>query len=149
MSKKEITLKIIPCNIKFYSSLGHVPCLLPSWFNPRKVTFSKSNNLGFDGSYALTKAKDVIIVPTPGHTHGHQSVILRTNEQSLFFAGDTTFTQKQLLETKVAGICSYKKAARETIKQIQSFGKNNSMIYLPSHDSESAKRLKNLEIFRT
>ncbi|NRB53997.1 MAG: N-acyl homoserine lactonase family protein [Saprospiraceae bacterium] len=129
------------------TSPGHVPCLLPSWFAPRTVTFSTKDNLGFDGSYALTQAKDVMIVPTPGHTYGHQSVILQTNEQAVFFAGDTTFTQKQLLKTKVAGICVDKKAARKTIQQIQSFGKNNSMIYLPSHDLESVKRLKNLEVY--
>ncbi|MEO0686316.1 MAG: N-acyl homoserine lactonase family protein, partial [Cyanobacteria bacterium J06649_11] len=81
------------------------------------------------------------IVPTPGHTYGHQSVILRTNDHSVFFAGDATFTQQQLLDTKVAGICADKKAARVTIKQIQDFGKNHAMIYLPSHDPASAKRL--------
>jgi len=128
-------------------SPGHVPCLLPSWFSPRQVTFTKPENTGFNGSFALTQAKDVLIVPTPGHTYGHQSVILRTNEQHVFFAGDTTFTQEQLLEKKVAGICADKKAARKTIEKIQAFGKMHPTIYLPSHDPESAKRLKNLEIF--
>ncbi len=127
---------------------GHVPCLLPNWFRPREVTYSNYNNLGFDGSYALTKAKDVMIVPTPGHTHGHQSVILQTNEASVFFAGDTTFTQEQLLKDQVAGICSDKKAASKTITQIQEFGKNYPMIYLPSHDLESALRLKNMDMFK-
>ncbi|MEM9823688.1 MAG: N-acyl homoserine lactonase family protein [Bacteroidota bacterium] len=139
---------VVAKNEYLLSSPGHVPCLLPSWFHPRVVNFSPKNNLGFDGAYALTQAKDVWIVPTPGHTHGHQSVILRTNEQSLFFAGDATFTQRQLLETKVAGICANKKVARKTIQQIQSFGKNHPMVYLPSHDLESAKRLKHLEVFR-
>ncbi|MEM6805361.1 MAG: N-acyl homoserine lactonase family protein [Bacteroidota bacterium] len=132
-----------------YTSPGHVPCLLPSWFAPRQISFSSSNHLGFDGSYALTKAKDVLLVPTSGHTFGHQSVILQTEEQSVFFAGDATFDQKQLLENKVAGICADKRAARKTIAQIQSFGKNHSMIYLPSHDTQSGKRLKNLETFRS
>ncbi len=140
---------VVAKNEYLINSPGHVPCLLPLWFAPRQVTFSPANNLGFNGSYALTQAKDVIIVPTPGHTYGHQSVILRTNEQSIFFAGDTTFNQKQLYKTKVAGICADKKAARKTIQQIQSFGKHHPMIYLPSHDVESAKRLRNLEVFNS
>jgi len=130
-----------------YAPPGHVPCLLPSWFSPRQVSYTQSNNLGFDGTYSLTQANDVLIVPTPGHTHGHQSVILQTSEYSFFFAGDATFNQQQLLETKVAGICADKRAARKTIKQIQSFGQHHSMIYLPSHDLESANRLKQLDVF--
>ncbi|MEM7658531.1 MAG: N-acyl homoserine lactonase family protein [Bacteroidota bacterium] len=129
------------------SSPGHVPCLLPAWFQPREVSFATSDVAGLDGSFALTKAKDVLIVPTPGHTYGHQSVILRGEKINLFFAGDATFTQTQLLQKKVAGICADKQAARKTIESIRAFGAESPMVFLPSHDPESAKRLKNLEVF--
>ena len=38
----------------------------------------------FDQSLPLTAAGDVIIVPTPGHTVGHVSVIVRLAEVTYF-----------------------------------------------------------------
>ncbi|MEL7221512.1 MAG: MBL fold metallo-hydrolase, partial [Bacteroidota bacterium] len=98
-------------------------------------------------SYSLTQSKDVLLVPTPGHTHGHQSVILRVGQYNIVFAGDASFTQAQIMRKKVAGICADKKVARKTIEKIQCFAQEHPMIYLPSHDLESTKRLLNLEVY--
>jgi len=120
---------------------GNVPCLLPSWFAPRTIDYETISLAGFDKGYYLTQAKDVVLLPTPGHTYGHQSVLFLNNDRHVLFAGDVTFDQEQLLKDKVAGISADKKAARDTLKRIRTLGADAPLIYLPSHDPESATRL--------
>lgn len=129
------------------NSPGHVRCLLPSWFKPRLISYSKSKLAGFSQSYNLTQHKDVVLIPTPGHTHGHQSVVLKTDQYNIVFAGDASFTQDQIMHKKVAGICADKKSARRTIDNFRIFGREHAMIYLPSHDLQSRDRLLNLEVY--
>ncbi|CCH53714.1 hypothetical protein BN8_02830 [Fibrisoma limi BUZ 3] len=124
---------------------GSVPCTFPRWFNPRKIDFSQSNK-HFDGAYPLTSDGRVIIVPTHGHSHGHQSVIFRGSTVDFFFAGDTTFTEQQLLDRQVAGICVDKAAARRTLDAIRSYCQERPTVYLPTHDARSAERLRNRQV---
>ena len=98
--------------------VGNVPCLLPSWFSPRLVEYTETTMPGFASAYFLTQAGDVAIVPTPGHTHGHQSVLLMNDESHVLFAGDTSFDQQQLLSDQVAGISADKKLTRDTYRRI-------------------------------
>lgn len=120
---------------------GNVPCLLPTWFAPRTIDYQAISLAGFDNGFYLTQAKDIVLLPTPGHTYGHQSVLFLNNESPVLFAGDATFDQEQLLKDKVAGISADKKAARDTLKRIRTLGSDTPLIYLPSHDPYSATRL--------
>lgn len=127
--------------IEKHKPTGNVPCLLPSWFAPRTVDYTSVSLAGFDRGFYLTEAKDVLILPTPGHTHGHQSVLLLNNEMHVLFAGDVSFDQEQLVEDRVAGISADKKAARDTLQRVRELSSDAPLIYLPSHDAYSGKRL--------
>lgn len=120
---------------------GNVPCLMPSWFSPRVINYESVSLPGFDQGFYLTQAKDIVVLPTPGHTHGHQSVLFLNNEINVLFAGDATFDQDQLMQNKVAGISADKKAARNSLQQIRTLGSDAPLIYLPSHDPRSGQRL--------
>lgn len=61
----------------------------------------------------------------------------------VLFAGDTTFTEKQLQRGQVAGICVDKPAAHRTLDAIRRYCRQRPTIYLPTHDSLAAERLKN------
>ena len=52
------------------------------------ATFGRTLDLFGDGS--------VRVLPTPGHTHGHISVILRTSSLEILVAGDATYTRHTL-----------------------------------------------------
>jgi glyoxylase-like metal-dependent hydrolase (beta-lactamase superfamily II) len=53
----------------------------------------------FPASYPLTEAGDVLLVPTPGHTHGHLSVIVdQPGQPRLVLAGDASYRQDLMLE---------------------------------------------------
>ena len=63
---------------------GYLPHRWPRWFNPRLVDFTSEAVGPFPSSFALTKANDVILLPTEGHTNGHLSVLVREERLSSF-----------------------------------------------------------------
>jgi len=112
----------------------------PAWFRPHLVDYFDDAGSTFEDGFVLTKAKDVIIVPTPGHTFGHQSVIFKTPDINLFFGGDACFNYDQLPSSTVRGINADSNASRRTLLKIHEFCKENPTIYLPSHDQKSVNR---------
>jgi glyoxylase-like metal-dependent hydrolase (beta-lactamase superfamily II) len=121
---------------------GYLPQHWPSWFAPRVIDFAPQPFGPFPGSYPLTRAGDVHLVPTPGHTSGHYSVIVQEDEHALFFAGDTSYTQQLLLEHAVDGVTRDVARYQETTEQIRAYLQSVPTIYLPSHDPEAVHRLE-------
>jgi len=95
----------------------------------------------FDQSMPLTQRGDVLIVPTPGHTPHHISVVV-TGALSFFLAGDTSYNQELLIERKVDGVSPDEDVSRATMERILQLAKERPLVYLPSHDSSSAERLR-------
>jgi N-acyl homoserine lactone hydrolase len=120
---------------------GYLPQHWPTWFAPHLIDFAPQPFGPFPGSYALTRAGDVHLVPTPGHTSGHYSVIMQEDEHALFFAGDTSYSQHLLLEQAVDGVTRDVALYRQTSQQIRTYLQSVPTIYLPSHDPEAAHRL--------
>ena len=56
---------------------GYLPHRWPNWFAPKSIKFEPKAVGPFDESYTVTEAGDVVIVPTPGHTPNHVSVIVK------------------------------------------------------------------------
>ncbi|MDX1995319.1 MAG: N-acyl homoserine lactonase family protein [bacterium] len=127
------------------SALGTLYCRYPDWLNPTRVEFTPGHLPGhlphFPRTKSLTRAGDVLIVPTPGHTEGHQSVVLLDGDTTYFFAGDTSFTEAQLLAGKLGGIALKPREGRETMRQIRAYAGSRPTVYLPSHDPDSRRRL--------
>jgi glyoxylase-like metal-dependent hydrolase (beta-lactamase superfamily II) len=82
------------------------------------------------------------MIETPGHTHGHSSILLRTDQGYILFAGDVVYHQSQILKGKFAGANVNFKLAEETYMSILEFSKNNKLVFLPSHDIDAGKRLQ-------
>lgn len=122
-------------------SVGAVPCLWPDWFRPRFPNFQRYPHYGFDRTHRLTVAGDVLLVPTPGHSPGHQSLIVVDDDVDWFIAGDASFDAAQMQREEVAGICANVGAARNTLRTIKSHLRQRRSVYLPSHDPGSAARL--------
>lgn len=123
---------------------GGLPCLLPSWCHPRKIRFDSNTHPTFDFYHPITEDGSLFIVPTPGHTPGHMSVILHLGDQRIMFAGDTSFSQDQLLAGGVGAIHHDFATARETMFKIRSYANQHDLVYLPTHDPDSLRRLFNL-----
>ncbi|MEM7801566.1 MAG: N-acyl homoserine lactonase family protein [Chloroflexota bacterium] len=123
------------------ASTGALPYHYPEWLSPTLVSFDSDPIAAFPGSYPITRARDLFIVPTPGHSNGHQSVVLRDGDDHYFFAGDTSFDDVQLREIMTPGIVADPPLSRTTLDQIQTYCRSFDTVYLPSHDPNARERL--------
>jgi N-acyl homoserine lactone hydrolase len=123
------------------SRQGALPCRWAEHFKPTLVEYVPDAVGAFQTASPLTKTGDVWIVPTPGHSLGHQSVLLRTPEHDILFAGDTTFNESQLRTQTLAGICEDLTAAARSVSVIREQVQSFPTVYLPTHDPDSAQRL--------
>lgn len=117
---------------------GAVPVTWPQGFAPQKIEYASADH-AFGAAKALTSA--IQIVPTPGHSHGHQSVLVQAGDTTYMLAGDTSFDQGQLLRGGMAGIAIDFKTARQTRRKILEYARQSPLVYLPSHDPDVPQRL--------
>jgi glyoxylase-like metal-dependent hydrolase (beta-lactamase superfamily II) len=120
---------------------GYLSNHWPGWFTPTQLDFVPQPLEAFPKTFLLTEAGDVVLVPTPGHTAGHISVILREGPLSYFFAGDVSYTEQTMLDLVVDGVSLDRQTALKSLKRTRHFAKNRPTVYLPSHDPASAERL--------
>src|SRR5271165_700055 len=125
------------------STQGCLPNRWPEWFAPRSIVFEPKAIGAFDRSHNVTSDGTVVIVPTPGHTPGHVSVIVVYGDVSYFLAGDTTYTQQSLVEERVDGVSPSEAVSLRTMQTIVRYARNQPTVYLPTHDPESGDRLAN------
>lgn len=119
---------------------GYLPEQWPTGFTPENLSW-RAEPLGpFSMTVPLTRARDVLVVPTPGHTPHHVSVVV-LGDLSFFLAGDTSYTQAALLAGQVDGVSPDENQARDTLTRIQVLAQNRPLVYLPTHDPQSIKRL--------
>jgi len=121
---------------------GYLPNHWPDWFSPRLVDFDPQPVGAFPESFTLTRAGDVHLVPTPGHTGGHLSVIFEREAVSYFFAGDVSYIEQTMLDQMVDGVSLDNQIAQQTLQRTLNYARQTPTIYLPSHDPDSVERLK-------
>src|SRR5262249_5340819 len=112
----------------------------PSWFAPKLVDFG-TEKIGEFSVQTLTKAGDVSIIATPGHSPGHMSVIVQEDDKSIFLAGDTSYTESTMLAQAVDGVSPDETIAKTTLGRILRYTQHTPTVYLPAHDPDSAARL--------
>ena len=120
--------------------MGYLPHRWPKWWQPEFIRFDRRQVGPFDEAMPITNRGDVLIVPTPGHTPHHVSVLVQ-GEPSFFLAGDTSYSQDLLLAGRVDGVSPNQRIALETHGRILGLARERPLVYLPSHDREAAARL--------
>ena len=122
---------------------GYLPNRWPQWFAPRSIVFEPKALGPFDRSHHVTSDGTVVIVPTPGHTPGHVSVVVVDGDVNYFLAGDTTYTQQSLVDEQVDGVSPSEAVSLQTMRRIVRYARSQPTVYLPTHDPESGDRLAN------
>lgn len=120
---------------------GAVASLWPAGWAPTLVEHDGPAVGPFAASQPLTRAGDLHIVPTPGHSYGHQSVLLNDGERSYMFAGDLAFSEAQLLAQGLQGIAYDLDAARDTLARTLRYARETPTVFLPTHDPQSLEHL--------
>jgi len=82
-------------------------------------------------------AKGVKVISTPGHTAGHQSVIVELEDGNFVIASDAVFTEMNWKDDVLPGLVWDSKSYLESIRKLRSV--ENAFIYY-SHDMDFFKR---------
>jgi glyoxylase-like metal-dependent hydrolase (beta-lactamase superfamily II) len=97
----------------------------------------------FASSRSLTDDGRVIAVATPGHTPGHISILCIDDDgRHVLLAGDATDTLEQLRARRHDAVGPKPAVTVATIDRILAHAREHPTVYLPSHDPESAARLR-------
>jgi N-acyl homoserine lactone hydrolase len=121
--------------------------LLPAWFDPIRTQHRHQGPGTFRQSHALSERGDLFLVPTPGHTKGHSSVLLQTDDVDLLFAGDVVYSIDQL-ETGRFAAPNDVRSSRGSFDAIRAYARQRPLVVLPSHDPEAPRRLQERITFR-
>ncbi len=129
--------------------LGYLPKRWPQWFDPEPIAWQPVPYGRFSHSARLTGAGDVIAIPTPGHTPNHLSVVVRDGDAQIVLAGDASYLDSTMLAGAVDGISPDENVARRTLADIRALCAQHPSVYLPSHDPNSADRLRRRDTVTT
>jgi glyoxylase-like metal-dependent hydrolase (beta-lactamase superfamily II) len=98
-------------------------------------TFGRSYDLFGDGSVRL--------VYTPGHSRGHQSVILRLKGGEALLAGDAAYFLSTLENERRGLFLDDEHNWRRSLREVQLYRRENpNALIIPSHDGELFGRLE-------
>jgi N-acyl homoserine lactone hydrolase len=75
---------------------GYLPQHWPSAVSVRTVDFTGAAIGPFPGSHDLLGDRSLVLVPTPGHTRGHMSLLVRNAQRSYLLGGDTAMNVEEL-----------------------------------------------------
>ncbi|GAB4514585.1 MAG: N-acyl homoserine lactonase QqlR [Anaerolineae bacterium] len=127
---------------RFRSAHLGFPSKWPDWLRPTAIDFLPEPSGPFELTQPLTMAGDVRLVPTPGHTPGHLSVLVEDGDSVFFLGGDTSFDLTSLLLNWVDAPTFNATALRRTRERILDYARDTRLIYLTTHDPETATRLE-------
>ncbi len=132
---------------RFGSSAGCVPKQWSKSLTIRGIGYQPDHDQPFEQSYPLTKAGDLLAIPTIGHTLGHQSILLQKAGLTLLFAGDVSFTDVRLRHKIADGMTTNIRLLQRTQQQLLDFMAQTPTVYLPTHDPQAGYRLENRVVF--
>lgn len=109
-------------------------------FVPRVFDFDGPALCGFPGSWPVTRDGSVVALPTPGHSMGHTSFLVRRAGGDVLLAGDVTYDLPALESQQDQGFIADVEQHHLTLRRVLSLVETG-VAYLPSHDPESPTRL--------
>ena len=89
----------------------------------------------------LTARGDVFVVATPGHTAGHQSVVIDLGASRIVLAGDAAFDYDQVVQGTIPGIVEQRAATLATYNRLQRAAQEKPTLTLFTHDPANALKL--------
>jgi glyoxylase-like metal-dependent hydrolase (beta-lactamase superfamily II) len=114
----------------------------PEWLDPCWLAFDSGRWESFDATHSLTEDGAVRVVPTPGHTKGHVSVAIDRGDDVVVLVGDAAYSERAVLEGIIDGVAKDARAHRDSTARLRELGRRRPTIFLPAHDPESIRRLR-------
>jgi glyoxylase-like metal-dependent hydrolase (beta-lactamase superfamily II) len=113
---------------------------VPRGFVPRVFDFDGPPLLGFERSWPVTSDGSVVALPTPGHSPGHTSYLVRREDGDVLLAGDVTYDLPALESQRDQGFIADVERHHDTLHRVRSLV-CTGVAYLPSHDPCAPGRL--------
>jgi glyoxylase-like metal-dependent hydrolase (beta-lactamase superfamily II) len=108
-------------------------------FDWRALDYTKdpvASFAGFAQSFDLFGDGSVRLVSTPGHTAGHQSVILRTGTGEVLVLGDAAYTERELRGEATPLIMHDEHLHRRSLTDVRRYLEQTPQaVVIPGHDS--------------
>ena len=102
--------------------------------DPALAPFTESVDVMGDGS--------LVLLPTPGHTAGSVSLLVRRAARPpLLLAGDLTYGAEILQRGQLPGVGNRRRLAESSHKVLALAGQQPGLVVLPAHDPTAAHRL--------
>ena len=120
---------------------GAHPSCTPSRDRATLVSLTDGPVGPFDRSYELPDFPGVSLVPTPGHTANHCSVVVEGDGPTVLLAADACLSLDQLETRRVDGVATRGRAGRDSLERIDRWRREEDVIVLPSHDERGFDQL--------
>jgi N-acyl homoserine lactone hydrolase len=97
----------------------------------------------FGGCYDVMGDGSIVLVPTPGHTAGSLSMLVRTdNHPPLLLVGDLTYEVDLLMRDQLPGVCANKAQLQSSFANVRGLKTQlPDLVILASHDPLAASAL--------
>lgn len=120
---------------------GYLNGHYPAWLEPRRVEFDSDPWEVFGASVPLTRDGAVRLVPTPGHTKGHLSVVVEQPDHLVLLTGDAAYSERALSSGIVDGVAQDGRAHRRSTALLRELCGRRQVVVAPTHDPETQARL--------
>jgi glyoxylase-like metal-dependent hydrolase (beta-lactamase superfamily II) len=98
--------------------MGCLPQRWPIWFRPVLIAPDSGAEGPFPSIYPITKDGRIFMVPTPGHSKGHMSVVVRGPDLTYFLGGDATYSEANLRAEKADGVTNDPRRSIATLRSV-------------------------------
>ncbi len=94
------------------------------------------------GDHDLYGDGTIRLVATPGHTAGHQSVLVTpTNGPRVLITGDAVYSEDALVQRRIDGVGVNPARARASIERLRGLCCATPTVVAPTHDVGAARRV--------
>ncbi|MDO4222768.1 MAG: N-acyl homoserine lactonase family protein, partial [Acinetobacter sp.] len=121
---------------------GYLKMHYPTWFKPQSTTFQDGAFENFEQSHKVTQDGKIRLVPTPGHTLGHLSVIVDMDDHYILIGGDASYREDYLLNGDIDGVCIDEHLHKQSTAKMRELCQRKPTIVQLAHDEQSAYRLQ-------
>ena len=95
-----------------------------------------------EGDHDLYGDGSIRLLATPGHTAGHQSVLVTTGEgPRVLITGDAVYSEAALLRRTTDGVAVSPQRARASIDRLRELCAEEPTVVAPTHDPGAAERV--------
>jgi glyoxylase-like metal-dependent hydrolase (beta-lactamase superfamily II) len=97
----------------------------------------------------LTARGDVFVMETPGHTVGHQSVVIDLGARQIVLAGDAAFDDGQVAQAVIPGIVESRAQTLATYDILLRMKRQKPTLPMFTHDPRNSEKLASFMIAQT